>query len=95
MKVIPFPLNDREMVFEYHKVREGPNWFLCYYKNASFMRELPLDAWRTLGIAKNTDTGKALKAWCLEVYQEHKDYGVPAELKEAKSDFFEAPNEAE
>ena len=82
------------MIFEYHKVREGPNWFLCYYKHASFMRELPLDAWRTLGIARNTDTGKALKAWCQQVYQENKDYGIPDELIQS-SDFFETPIEAD
>ena len=27
----------------------------------------PKECWRTLGVAKFTDTGKALKAWCLEM----------------------------
>ncbi len=67
MKRIPFPLNDRNFIIEYHKTREGPSGFMCYYKNAATYRLDPLDAWRTLGIAKFTDTGKALKQWCLDM----------------------------
>ena len=67
MKRIPFPHNDRNFIIEYHKTREGPNGFMCYYKNAATYRLEPLDAWRTLGIAKFTDTGKALKQWCLDM----------------------------
>ena len=67
MKRIPFPLNDRNFIIEYHKTREGPSGFMCYYKNAATYRLEPLDAWRTLGIAKFTDTGKALKQWCLDM----------------------------
>ena len=67
MKRIPFPQNDRDFRIEFHKVREGPSGFMCYYKNAATYRIDPLDAWRTLGVAKFTDTGKSLKAWCLEI----------------------------
>lgn len=67
MKRIPFYLNDKDFIFEYHKTREGPSGFMCYYKNAATYRLDPLDAWRTLGIAKFTDTGKALKQWCIEM----------------------------
>jgi len=44
---------------------------MCYYKNAATYKLDPLDAWRTLGIAKNTDTGKALKQWCIDMDSEH------------------------
>ena len=71
MKRIAFPLNDKDFIVEYHKTREGPNGFMCYYKNAATYRLDPLEAWRTLGIAKNTDTGKALKQWCLDMDEQH------------------------
>ena len=93
MKRIPFHLNDRDFKIEYHKTREGPNGFMCYYKNAATYRLDPLDAWRTLGVAKFTDTGKALKAWCLQMDEENKDYGMPDELKEEK--FFDVPTSEE
>jgi len=67
MKPTSFPLNDKQMVFEYHKVREGTNYFLCYYKQSSVLRIDPKDAWRVLGAAKFTSTGKELKEWCLEM----------------------------
>ena len=67
MKRIPFTHNDKDFIVEYHKTREGPNGFMCYYKNAATYRLNPLDAWRTLGVAKFTDTGKALKQWCLDM----------------------------
>ena len=35
------------------------------------MQTDPLEAWRTLRIAKNTDIGKALKAWCLEMHEKY------------------------
>ena len=44
MKRIAFPLNDKDFIIEYHKTREGPNGFLCYYKNAATYRLDPLDA---------------------------------------------------
>ena len=33
------------------------------------IRTDPKEAWRTIGVAKFTDTGKALKAWCLEMHE--------------------------
>tara|TARA_B100000073_G_scaffold344129_1_gene350316 strand:+ start:336 stop:638 length:303 start_codon:yes stop_codon:yes gene_type:complete len=82
MKIIPFPLNDRDFKVSYHITNEGGNFFLCYYKCASVGRTDPKDAWRTLGVAKFTDTGKALKEWCLEMdatygNQELEDVGRP------------------
>ena len=78
MKREEFPLNDRHFRVTYIRTKEGPNGFITFYKNAAGMQTDPLEAWRVLGIAKNTDTGKALKAWCLEM---HEKFG-----KEAKPD---------
>ena len=48
-------------------MREGPNYFVSYYKNSSRLHYDPLNCWRVLGVAKHTDTGKALKAWAVEI----------------------------
>ena len=67
MLPIQFPENTSNMRYEYHRVREGPNFFITYYKNSSRLIHDPKDAWRTLGVAKFTDVGKNLKEWCLEM----------------------------
>ena len=71
MKREEFPGNDKNFRVTYCRTREGPNGFICFYKDASTMQTDPLEAWRTLRIAKNTDTGKALKAWCLEMHEKY------------------------
>ena len=71
MKVEQFPLNERDFRVTYCRTREGPNGFITYYKDSAKMEVEPLEAWRTLGIAKFTDTGKALKAWCLEMHEKY------------------------
>lgn len=83
MKVIPFELNNPGMRYEYHRTREGPNWFMCYYKHSSQKVLDPKDAWRTLGPAKFTDTGKALKEWCLSM---HEQYGTVAQEEVGRVD---------
>ncbi len=65
MLPIQFEQNSQYMRYEYHRVREGPNYFVSYYKNSSRLHYDPKNTWRTLGVAKFTDTGKALKEWCL------------------------------
>ena len=87
MKRIPFPLNDKDFIIEFHKTREGPSGFMCYYKNAATYRLDPLEAWRILGVAKFTDTGKLLKEWCIEMHETYgpKDYTE----EEAKNEFFD------
>ena len=95
MKLHQFEGNDRDFRVTYCRTREGPNGFICYYKNAAVMRLDPLEAWRTLGIARFTDTGKALKKWCLEM---HERYGDEAKEEESqvKAEFFDhapEPNE--
>ena len=85
MKIIDFPGNTRTCNFSFHKVKDGPNYFVCYYKGASRLLHQPLNAWRTLESAKHTETGKALKAWCLEMA------GEP-EVAAAKEERNEKPN---
>ena len=74
MKPELFEENTQYMRYEYHRVREGPNYFISYYKHSSRLIYDPKDTWRTLGTAKFTDTGKALKEWCLLMDE---TYGVP------------------
>ena len=83
MKREEFPLNDSDFRITYCRTREGPNGWICFYKDAATMQVDPLEAWRTLGIAKNTDTGKALKAWCLEM---HEKFGDEVKEEEPKPD---------
>ena len=91
MKTIPFQHNDKDFSVTYFRTREGPNWFLCYYKNVSRGLIEPLDAWRTLGIARFTDSGKALKLWCLDM---HDQYGASEHSDDdevVKEEFFDVP----
>ena len=67
MKPILYNNNSNGLFVQYFRVREGTNYFLCYYKNSSVLRIDPKDAWRVLGAAKFTSTGKELKEWCLEM----------------------------
>ena len=96
MKRIPFPLNERDFKIEYHKTREGPNGFMCYYKNAATYNIDPLEAWRTLGIARFTDTGKKLKEWCLDMQDQHGHQCFQDENQDnPENTFFEPGNMAE
>ena len=69
MKPINYPGNGNGLFYQYHRMREGPNYFLCAYKQSSVLRQDPKDAWRVLGPAKFTDASKELKEWCLEMHQ--------------------------
>ena len=69
MKPKQFPGNGKGLYVEYHKNRTGPNCFLSFYKNTSRLHTDPKDCWRVLGMAKHTETGKALKEWCVEVFE--------------------------
>ncbi len=84
MPPIQFPGNTQYMRYEYHRVREGPNYFISYYKHSSRLHYDAKDTWRTLGTAKFTDTGKALKEWCLEMYE---TYSVPQMNKWHDNDY--------
>lgn len=71
MKVEAFPLNTPACNFEYFRVREGPNYFVSYYKNSSRLHYDPKDCWRVLGVAKFTDLGKALKEWAIGLFEDN------------------------
>ena len=44
MKPIDYPDNGRGLFVQYHRMREGPNYFLVCYKNSSVLRQDPKDA---------------------------------------------------
>ena len=67
MQVLAFEGNRPGCCFECFRSREGPIYFVSHYKGSTRGHNDPKECWRTLGVAKFTDTGKALKAWCLEM----------------------------
>ena len=71
MKPIDYPDNGRGLYVQYHRMREGPNYFLVCYKNTSVLRQDPKDAWRVMGSAKFTDKSKELKQWCLDIHDKY------------------------
>lgn len=77
MKVESFSLNTRQCNFEYFRVREGPNYFVSFYKNSSRLHYDPKECWRVLGTAKFTDTGKALKEWAIGLYEDNQPKPEP------------------
>jgi hypothetical protein len=83
MKLEAFPKNERDCSFTYVRTREGPNGWISYYKGASTMHVDPLECWRVLGVAKFTDTGKALRKWAEEC---HERWGDEAKEEEPKQD---------
>ena len=83
MKAIQFEHNATGMRYEYHRTREGPNWFMCYYKGSAVTRTDPKEAWRTLGVAKFTDSGKALKEWAMSM---HEEYGTKIDEQVGRED---------
>jgi len=69
MKPLEFEGNTPSCSFTYTRTREGPNYFVSHYKGSTRGHNDPKECWRTLGTAKFTDSGKALKEWCLEMDQ--------------------------
>ena len=67
MKPIEWEGNEQDCSFTYFRTREGPNYFVSHYKHSTKGHNDPKECWRTLGVAKFTDSGKALKEWCLEM----------------------------
>ena len=83
MKYIEFNGNTRDCNFTYFRTREGKNYFVSYYKHSSRLIYDPKTCWRILDCAKFTDTGKALKEWCLEM---DATYGVQPTDEEGRKD---------
>lgn len=90
MKVIEWSGNTRDCNFEYHRVREGPNRFITYYKNSSRLiydlDEGWKNAWRVMGLAKFTTSAQELKAWCQEMHDQYGD--KPSEVEGRKDTSF-------
>ena len=66
MKPIDYEGNGNGLFVQYHRMREGPNYFVVAYKNSCVIRRDPKDAWRVTGAAKFTASAQDLKNWCIE-----------------------------
>ena len=96
MKVLDFPLNIPSCNFTYFRVREGPNYFVSYYKHSSRLHYDAKDCWRVLGTAKFTDTGKQLKEWCLEMDDAYSSLAKPEPIPDtsfASDEVYVEPNQ--
>ena len=96
MKPLEYEGNTQSMRYEYHRVREGPNYFVSYYKNSSRLHYDPKDCWRVLGTAKFTDTGKQLKEWCLEMDDAYSSLAKPEPIPDtsfASDEVYVEPNQ--
>ena len=71
MKPIDYPGNGNGLIVQYNRMREGPNYFMIYYKNRSVLRQEPKDAWRIMGSAKFTTNSQELKQWCLDIHEKY------------------------
>ena len=71
MKPLEFEGNTPSCSFTYTRTREGPNYFVSHYKGSTRGHNDPKDCWRTLGTAKFTDSGKALKEWCISMDEQY------------------------
>ena len=71
MKPIDYPSNSKGLFVQYHRMREGPSYFMVHYKNSSVLRQDPKDAWRVLGPAKFTPGAQELKQWCLDIHDKY------------------------
>lgn len=65
--VIEYPSNTTDCRVEYHRTRNGPNWFLVYYKNGACIRRTPKEVGRVFGIAKFTPSVNSIRDWCKEM----------------------------
>ena len=72
MKPYDYEGNGNGFFAQYHRMREGPNYFLVKYKRSSVLRQDPKDAWRILGSAKFTQSAQDFKAWCLEMDEKYR-----------------------
>ena len=71
MKILTFEGSTTDCSFTYTRTREGPNFFISHYKGSTRGHNDPKECWRTLGVAKFTDSGKALKEWCLAMDEQY------------------------
>ena len=95
MKPKSFPGNGRGLMVEFMRMREGPNYFVFSYKNSSRIVSAtdPKDVWRCMGVAKYTDTAKALKEWAVEMVEATLPKPEPVPDTSFASDVEEEPND--
>jgi len=86
MKVLEFEGNVQDCSFTYHRTREGPNFFVSHYKGSTQGHNDPKECWRTLGVAKFTDSGKALKEWCLDMDTQYGAQGSESDSSSGRKD---------
>ena len=84
MKIYEFEGNTPFCSFTYSRTREGPNFFVSHYKGSTRGHNDPKECWRVLGVAKFTDSGKALKEWCLSMDEQYGNH--PEESEEGRAD---------
>ena len=70
MKEIRWDGNDNHLKISFYRCREG-NYFTSLYKGSCRGHVDPKDCWRVLGTAKFTDSGKALKEWAVEIWEQY------------------------
>ena len=95
MKPIEYDNNSNGLYVQYHRMREGPNYFLIHYKDSAVLRRDPKDAWRILGVAKFTDNGKQLKQWCLDIHDKYTKVELPDDGRKDTSFASEVMSEEE
>lgn len=71
--IYPYPSNDTSLKVEYHRVREGPNWIMVYYKNVATGCHTVKEVKARLGPAKFLDSSKKLYAWLEEMISQYGD----------------------
>ena len=77
--VINYPDNTNSMIIQYHRVREGPNWFMMYYKNIATCCLSVKDVKSRLGSAKFLDSSKNLYKWMEEMMEKFDSAGIEME----------------
>ena|SRR5210317_893434 len=65
------PKNTQHFQLNYHRVREGPNWFMMYYKNIATPCLTVKDVKSRLGPAKFLDSSKELYKWMEEMIEKY------------------------
>ena len=92
MQLYLFQDNTTDCSFSYTRTREGPNFFISHYKGSTRGHNDPKECWRVLGVAKFTDSGKALKEWCLSMDEQ---YGAVISTESRKDTSFASEAMAE
>ena len=66
-----YPENTPSAYAEYHRVREGPNGILVYYKNTSQFVSTSKELRNIFGTARYTDSVKAMSKWADEMIEKY------------------------